>query len=231
MAVIVPGSIVSDIRGSVGTETYARNQGGLYVRARTTPADPNTGDQQACRAAIAALSQYWSATLTDQQRANWRTYAHQHPQADRFGNPHLVNGYTRFIQVNFPRYRIDVAVAFDDPPLGSPIFPPAFTFTADDSADTVTIDLSFPKYGGGLKCLQMFAYGGPEVNPGRNFYNGPWRYLGTNRYNTSWQFVPWTMAYPWNLTTGQKVFVRMVAQMFDHGELSSSYQTSTVVIP
>lgn len=230
MAVYRPGPIVADIRGSVGAETFARNQGGLYVRARTTPTDPNTADQQACRAAVTALSQYWSDTLTDQQRADWRTYAHVHPRPNRFGERTITNGYTRFMRINHTRYRVDTAVAFDIPPTEPPLSPPIFTFTADDSADTVTVALDFPNYHGGLKNLQMFAYGGPEVNVGRNFYNGPWRYLATNRYNTSWQFDPWTIAYPWNLTTGQKVFVRMVAQKSDHGELSESYQTSSVVI-
>lgn len=229
MAVIKTGSIVADIRGSVGDDTYARNQGGLYIRARSSPTGEPTEDQLACQAAVTALSQYWSATLTDQQRADWRTYAHQHPGPNRWGDLTITNGYTRFIRLNFTRYRIDTAVAFPDAPLGPPIHPATFTFTAEDAGDTVTIDLSFPTYGGGLKNLQVFAYLGPQVNAGRNFFNGPFRYVGTNRYNTSWQFDAWTEDSPWNLTEGKKVFLRMVAQMRDNGELSSAFQTSTIV--
>ncbi len=229
MAVLRTGPIVADIRGSVGDETFARNQGGLYVRARTTPTNPNTQDQQDCRAAMTALSQFWSGDLTEQQRSDWRSYAQQHPQPDRFGNPHLVNGYTRFIQVNFHRYRIDTAVAFPDAPLNPPIHPATFTFTAEATTDTITIDLSFPEWDGGIKNLQVYAYGGPEVNPGVSFYNGPWRYRATNRYNTEWQLDPWTFEHIAVMTEGKKVFYRIVAQMRDHGELSTSYQTSTIV--
>lgn len=229
MAVINTGSIVNDIRGSVGTETYFRNQGGLVVRERITPADPNTADQQACRAAMTALSQYWSATLTAQQRTDWRKYAHQHPRRDRFGNVQLTNGYTRFVRINFTRYRLDTAVPFAAPPVQAHLHPPQYTFTADDSADTVTIDLAFPTYGGGLANLELFAYGGPEVNAGVGFYNGPWRYVARNEFNGSWSTDPWIIAYPWNLTAAKRVYTRIVAQMSDTGELSEPFQTSVII--
>lgn len=229
MAVLRLGSIVADIRGSVGDETFGRNQGGLYVRARTTPANPNTQDQQDCRATITALSQRWSGTLTEQQRTTWREYAHQHPQPDRFGQLHLVNGYTRYIQINFHRYRIDTEFAFDDAPFDPPLHPATFTFTAEATTDTITISLAFPEYGGGIQNLQVYAYAGHEVNAGRNFYNGPWRYKATNRFNTEWQTNPWTFEHIAVITEGKKLFYRLVAQMRDHGELSSSYQTSTIV--
>ena len=68
------------------------------------------------------------------------------------------------------------------------------------------------------------------MNTGRNFYNGPWRYVATNRFNTEWQTDPWTFENMAVITEGKKLFVRLVAQMRDHGELSSGYQTSTIVL-
>jgi len=180
---------------------------------------------------MSALTKTWSGTLTEDQRTAWRTYAHQHPQPNRWGKLTLTNGYTRFIQANFTRYRLGVELAFADAPSHPPLHPPTFTFTAVAHAVTVTIDLSFPEYGGGIKNLQLFAYGGPEVNPGVAFYNGPWRFIDTNRYNTSWQFDPWEIVYPWNLTQDKKVFIRMLAQMRDHGEISTDFQTSTIIQP
>lgn len=229
MAVIVPGSIVSDIRGSVGDETYARNQGGLYVRARTTPADPNTGNQQACRAAMTALSQFWSANLTEQQRHDWRTYARQHPRRDRFGNEHLSNGYTRFIRINFHRYRLEVAVAFPDAPTHPPIHPPLFTFTALAEDKTVTIVVPPDAYDPPSADLELFAYGGDDVNPGVAYYNTPWRYIARNEFNGVWDHDPWTINYPLVLVADHKVYVKLIAQNADTGELSTPYQTSAII--
>lgn len=229
MAVINTGSIVNDIRGSVGTETYARNQGGIYVRARTTPADPNTAAQQACRAAVTALSQYWSATLTDQQRNDWRRYAHQHPQPDRFGNPHLTNGYTRFIQVNANRYRLDTAVAFSFPPTAPALHPPVFTFTASSGTEEVIIALPPTNYDPPFNGLELFAFIGPEVNAGVNFYNGPWVYLARNWYNGAWDDDPWELDVGAIHTEDQKVFMKLIAQHKTSGELSTPYQTSAIV--
>lgn len=230
MAVIKTGPIVADIRGSVGHETFARNQGGPYVRARSSPTGEPTDEQLACQATMTALSPLWSAQLSEQQRTAWRAYAHEHPRPNRWGENTITNGYARFIRLNFTRYHIDTALAFPDAPLAPPIHPPTFTFTAEDAGDTVTIDLGFPRYGGGIKNLQLFAYLGRQVNPGVNFYARPWQYIGTNRFNTKWQFEPWSEDSPWPLTEGKKVFLRMVAQMRDKGQLSEPYQTSTVVI-
>ena len=155
MALIKPGSIVADIRGSVGDETYSRNQGGLFVRARAAPANPNTPAQQACRAVITALSQFWSGTLTDQQRSNWRQYAHQHPRANRFGDRTLTNGYTRFIRINFHRSRNDLVVPYVEPPPVPPLWPPETTITAKANPDQVTISVASPRYDGGTKHLTI----------------------------------------------------------------------------
>ncbi|HUW33205.1 MAG TPA: hypothetical protein VM223_16475, partial [Planctomycetota bacterium] len=85
MAGIQLGSIVSDIRGSVGTETYSRGQGGLYVKARSGPTGEPTAKQIQSTDATTALSQAWSDTLTEAQRETWRTYAAQFPKANRWG--------------------------------------------------------------------------------------------------------------------------------------------------
>lgn len=229
MASIRTGSIVSDIRGSVGTETYARNQGGIYVRARTTPEYKNTAAQQACRGAMTDLSRYWSSTLTLTQRTAWRKYARQHPKPNRWGNLHLVNGYTRFIEINFHRYRLDSAVAFPSPPTQAHLHQPIFTFTADGLADTVTIALPPSSYSPPWPDLELFAYGGDNISPGVNFYASPWRYIARNKFNAAWTSDPWTIDYPLDLIATDQVFLRLIAQNSDTGELSEAYQTSAII--
>lgn len=182
MALITAASIVSDIRGSVATETYSRNQGGLYVKTRKGPTDNTGANRDACRATITALSQAWSGTLNEAQRAAWRKYAHQHPKPDRWGSVHLVNGYTRFIRANFYRYRLDTTIPFADPPDQADLHQPPFTFTAHGAGDTVTIALPPANYDPPWPKLELFAYGGDNVSPGVNFYDYNWRYLARNEF-------------------------------------------------
>lgn len=229
MAVINTGSIVNDIRGSVGTETYARGQGGLYVRARTTPTDPNTAPQQACRAAVTALSQYWSGTLTEQQRIDWRSYAHQHPRPNRWGELTITNGYTRFVRINFHRYRLWQLVTFTSPPPSPPIHPPIFTFSANCFTEEIVISLNLPTYDPPPMYLRLWAFAGITVNPGRNFYNGPWQYLDTNLYTGTWTTDPWIIDTTRPTDEAHKIFVKLIAQQDNTGELSAPYQTFATI--
>ena len=121
MALINLGSIVADIRGSVGDETYSRNQGGAYVRARSGPSAPPNANQLNITASMTALSQAWSGTLTEANRNTWHEYAEQFPRPNRWGKRVLSNGYTRFVSINFPRYvatgLLTRSVAAAKPPL------------------------------------------------------------------------------------------------------------------
>lgn len=224
MAVITTGSIVADIRGSVGDETYARNQGGLYVKARKAPTDPNTAAQQACRAAMAALSQYWSDELTEQNRTDWRAYAHQHPRPNRFGSVNLTNGYTRFLRLNFTRRRLDATIPFTSPPPAPPLHPPVVSGEGDASAQELTIFLPPTNYDPPFAGLELFLYISPDVPPGRNFYNGPWLYFARTRNVPGWTNDFQEMAIGAGYTGGHKLFFRLVAQNYATGELSSAYQ-------
>lgn len=97
MASILTGSIVADIRGSVGSESYSRNQYGNYVKARVTPTNPNTAAQIASRAALAASVAAWQA-LTQAQRDKYNALAHLYTFKDRLGISRTLNGYLIFIR-------------------------------------------------------------------------------------------------------------------------------------
>lgn len=127
MALILPGAIIAEIRGKLGENVYLRTQGGMTVRTVGTWLQPDTQRQLDARAVITALSQAWSGTLTNDQRAAWRSYAHQHPRNNRWGVPTLTNGYTRFVRTNTYQYRDSQSIAYPNPPDQPPIHPPAWT--------------------------------------------------------------------------------------------------------
>lgn len=231
MAVIQTGSIVDDIRGSVGAETYGRNQGGLYVRTRTGPAGPPSADQDKSTAAITALSQYWSATLTDQQRDDWRKYAHQHPRPNRWGTLTITNGYNRFIAHNARIYRITTAVTYPSAPSRPPIHPPVFIIEEALSTEWVTIDMTLANYLPADVDLYVQAYFGINVSPGVNFYAGPWMYAGFNICTApdTWASDPWMLFHPGDLIKDDKLWMRFIIHELSGGAMSTYHQNSILI--
>lgn len=61
MALFTPSSTISEIRGSIGSQTYSRNRYRNIIRNRVTPANPNTTFQQASRADLTAAVAAWQA--------------------------------------------------------------------------------------------------------------------------------------------------------------------------
>ena len=230
MAVIRLGSIVSDIRGSIGEETYSRGQGGLYVKARSGPTGEPTAKQLASTAATTALSQAWSATLTEAQRESWQTYAKQFPRPNQWGQPSLKNGFTRFIAVNFPQYVQSSAVAFRTAPVQPPFTPPVFSFTATTAPDKFIIPAPLVNICNGSHVLWLYIYVGTEQNVGRNYYRTPYTSLYyTTRAYSIWQYFPLTISVvPAVYTTGKKIWLRMRIQCSECGHISTPAQASAI---
>ena len=68
------GSLVGDIRGSIGGMTYSRNVSGAYVRARVKPKNPQSVRQMISRYRFGAISQLWR-TLMPSQKDGWEVFA------------------------------------------------------------------------------------------------------------------------------------------------------------
>ncbi len=228
MAVGRAGSVLVDVRGRIGDEVYLRTQGGLTIRTRVDPDNPASDAQTAVRAALAAVAPAWSATLTPAQRDAWRAYGHAHPLPNRWGTPSIRSGYCAFIRANATRYRIDDALAFPTPPDVPPTWPPIVAITADATADTTTIAAAPDGYTAPSRDLDIFAFAGKPVSPGTAYYAGPWRFIEALTWNTTDAWPGWTLDWPWNITAGQRVFLRLVAQLRASGSISTPYVCTAI---
>lgn len=99
-ALIKLGGGVTDIRGSMAGNTYSRNAGGNYMRARTKPINPRSPLQVTRRANLAHLTQFWSGSLTEQERTDWRAYADATNWTNRLGEAISINGLAAFVRLN-----------------------------------------------------------------------------------------------------------------------------------
>lgn len=177
--------IATQISGSVGGTTYAHNAGGLYMRARSVPVNPNTGNQTQARNALTALVNAWTSTLTAVQRAAWSLYAANVPTTNALGDARVNSGQNWYVGANQPRLqsdaklgttlgRVDAApVIFDRSLLTTP---GAVLFDVSSNNLTFTYTNTDPwaiAVGGAL-----LVYQGRPVNGGRNYFRGPWRLVG-----------------------------------------------------
>ena len=94
----------SNARGSVGGTTYSQNRGGLYAKSRAKPVQPNTAPQLNCQGACKAVSQAWSASLTQTQRNGWILYGQTNPVTNSLGNSVILAGNMMFNRVNIPLF-------------------------------------------------------------------------------------------------------------------------------
>ena len=101
MATIRTGGIVQDIRGSVGTLTYARNRGGLYVRDRTYPDETASPLRTARQNFFRDLQKLWATTMPEAVRNAWRTWCRANPTLNALGQVITTHPLAAYCRYNF----------------------------------------------------------------------------------------------------------------------------------
>lgn len=146
--------IITQASGSQGGTTYAHNQGGMYMRARSIPTNPNSGFQSTVRGLFRTLMNVWTNTLTAVQRAAWKTYATNVPLINTLGDAKKINDNAMFERCNLPRVqnglaRVDAAPTTFD--LGT-FTMPTFTVHAGTTCMTATFTVgdAWNATGGGM---------------------------------------------------------------------------------
>ncbi|MBA7692793.1 hypothetical protein ES703_101361 [subsurface metagenome] len=97
MALILYGSVVANIAGSIGGATFARNRYGAYIRNRTKPVDPGSNLQTEFRTRVSAAVTAWQA-LTATQRAAFNSKAKTTDLVNRIGQSFHPSGINLFIR-------------------------------------------------------------------------------------------------------------------------------------
>jgi len=176
MALVKFGGGITQMAGSIGGTTFARNRYGNYARSRTKPTNPNTARQQTIRSALAFLTERWSLTLTAAQRTAWNLYAANVTMLNRLGESVNLSGFNMYIRSNSIRKAFGLAVIDAGPvvfeiPEADPTYAIAaseatqqITTTYDDTMDWADEDGAF-----------MVGFQGAPQNPQRNFFAGPWK--------------------------------------------------------
>ncbi len=131
-------ALATAVSGSIGGITGSHNRGGMYLRARVTPINPQTVDQLAARNRLASQSSAWGA-LTEPQRLSWNDFAAQNPVADKLRQSQILTGQQTYVKVNVRLEQATDPVLTDAPIGTAPASLTSVAATFDIGAGTTEI--------------------------------------------------------------------------------------------
>ena len=214
--------LVTQASGSLGGITFAHNKGGMYMRSRAIPTNPNSPEQAAVRGFLSELSTSWNGTLTQAQRDTWINYALNVPVIDRLGESIYISGLAHYLRSNVPRIQAALSI-ITDAPLGFTL--PTFanpTFTIDPATDEVDVAFAgsqpWKSEVGGAMLVSVSRPQSPTIN----YFKGPYRFAGAILGAVVPPTTPQTIALPFVVSTGQKLFFKVRTCRADGG-LSNTF--------
>jgi len=115
------------LSGKSDGTVFSRNRFGAYVRTKTVPVNPNTGQQSVAREAFRTATGAWKA-LSNADRAAWNTFAAAYVYIDVFGQSKKLTGAQLFIGANARQSQLGLPTS-DTPGISVPPTSPAINYT------------------------------------------------------------------------------------------------------
>jgi hypothetical protein len=230
LAVILPGPLVSDVRGRVGDVVFERNAGGLYVRAKGTVTQEVTEARTAAKAAFSACSSAWSGSLTSVERAAWEVFASRFPDVDRWGRPKYRTGFQSWVG-----YAFHIRLAFGDflqfgPPREGPWSSWPASCAAFASGPEIDTLADFPWRPSDATDMIMVAYQGAVVSAVREYFSSPYRFMGSWVSESS-EWPPMIVFTPvFDINVGGRTWVKLVVYSGSDGRFSRPCVTRAEII-
>lgn len=227
---IFKSPIFAQASGSIAGTVFSRNAGGMYVRSRANPTNPNTDAQQAVRDAMRTLVFYWSQTLTDTNRENWNTYAFNTPTLNKLGESTHKTGQQMFLRGNIPRLAAGLDIITGAPTtfdLGS--LTPGFAPSADESTQMITVPYINTDPWAGDTLGALLIYQSRPQNATRTFGKGPFQLATFVAGDTIPPTSPVVFTSLFPLAIGQKIFLQIRASTGD-GRLSGKLNPTCIVV-
>lgn len=211
MANFQPSSIVSEIRGSVGSLTYSRNRSGAIVKQKLVQPASNTALQQAVREAMADGVAAWQAA-TQAEQNSWAQYASQNVVGKNISRKIKRAGYNEFMSRWLNRLALESSGTGFYPEPKVRIFPVITSVVQATSSIEMFYDcLVNPS------TVQIAVYATPPISPGINHINQSfYRLIGhftPGAQTGSQELFTWYDAYysPDSGDTGKKIGIMIRA--------------------
>lgn len=228
MAIIRFGGGIADARGSIGGTTFSRNGSGPLIRQRTAGVQPRSTNQHVYRSRASDLAKRFSASLTDAQRASWRSFAQSNPTLNRFGNTLVLSAIAMYTKLNSIILLANGLVIDDPPPSLSVSSPTALSISAaSGSPGSISVTITDPSV---TADELAFVWVTSALPSGRSFVSTELRYT----HSPNADGLPHDITFYWSqifgntpTAPGQKIFVRAAIGNVITGALSPFLQAST----
>ena len=226
---IFKSTIIDRGSGSIGGITISRNRGGMYMRGRGLPTNPNTEFQQAVRSAAAQCASLWRNVLTEDQRIAWDLYAENVELPNAMGDPRNVGGLGMYVRSNVPRIATGIPelVRVDDAPI---IFNlgdvgPLDVESATAATDIVSMAFTDTDDWVDEDASALLVYTSRAQNPSVNYFTGPYRFAGAvEGDSTTPPTTPAAIDAAFNIDVGNRTFVFARVSRAD-GRLSTPFRS------
>ena len=221
-------TIITQGSGSIGGLVFSHNAGGAYVRARTTPTNPNTPQQIAVRNAVAFLSNFWNNGLTQPQRRVWDLYGEKVSVTNRIGEQVFISGMAQYVRSNVVRLQSNVARVDDGPGVFN-IGQFSDVRIQNFSEATQLGEIAFEN--GPLTDPWANEVGGfmwifisRPANPTINYFRGPYRLVATIVGDPVAPVSPILINAPFPFIAGARIFGRVITGLADGRLATPSFE-------
>ena len=221
MAIIKLGIALSEIRGSVGGTTFARNRYGAYARNRTKPKEPVSDPWEVIKQIFSGLVMEWHTTLTDPERQSWADCAAMTPLNNALGDRMTLTALAMFLRSNVLRVKCGLTYLAEAPHESGLIDMPSITFVSNVTVG-VTISNVSPAQAAGDA---MTANVSPFLRPTRQYWKGPWPLFLSHAGAFA---AAWELKAPATVIEGDEYVVRL-RKLSAIGQVSQDYLFRTVV--
>lgn len=140
MASVKYGTIVTELKGSIGGLTFQKCGSALSVRSNPKHKQAFSVYGQTSRNTFAACVSYWRG-LSLSQKAAWAAVASTYPTVDKWGNPVILNGFQIFMYLN--RFRL---IGFTNPILTAVSYAPFSLFSCTVSNCSLSAQTCYLQY-------------------------------------------------------------------------------------
>jgi hypothetical protein len=203
--------------GSIGDKTFSHNKGGLYVRNKAIPTNPNSTQQMAIRAKMSTLVTAWTG-LTDAQRDAWEAYAEGITKTNKVGASVKVSGRSIYIGNNMERLIASLPTVSAAPgSTSAAVFTAPILTCTSPTSGSLAFTNTDSWAGATTGALSLFVSRGQGST--KRFFKGPYRFATKVAGAATPPTTPATFTLPFAVTAGQKVFWRALA-CFTDGRIS-----------
>lgn len=204
---IFKSAILTSGSGSLGGITASRNKGGLYLRARAIPTNPNSPQQALVRSILNFLSNRWGDVLAPSQRDAWETYAENVPVLNALGDPIQITGLNHYVRSWVPGLQAGVVLVDDAPTIFDLGLFTAPTFSFDSPAQEMDVSFAITDDWVNEDLAVMIISLARQQNTSINFFKGPYRFANTiDGDATTPPTSPVAIAAPFPCAVGNRCF-------------------------